>query len=279
LPHDEAALVGLHPITVETLATVQQQSELNADDALKAVIDLRVLGRWAANGGLEQGRRSTVERSLLSRYLLERIQEQVQQPATASDAEIHEVTQSHWVTLDRPEAWRVTHCVVTMDGTTEAIAQQLAQRIVVALKGVTKAADFIEKVRAIPTAGLKVVVEALPPVTADGRSFEVDSSGNPAVEAGRFDSDFAQAASRLKEPGTQSGIVRTRFGFHVLLLEERIRGYTMPLDERRKRLWPDVLRQRAQGVTTRLLDERRRAIRLQSDRSALEWTGRVKVNQ
>jgi parvulin-like peptidyl-prolyl isomerase len=279
LSENEVALVGSQPITVQTVAQVQQQSALNGDEALETIVDAHLLGLWAANGGLSLGRRQTAERGLLARVLLEKVQAQVQQPPMPSDAEVVEATQARWVELDRPEARRIAHFVVTTSGTSEALAQAQAQRIALFVKGVTKAEDFIEKARSVPSVGFKVVAELLPPVTADGRTFQIDPSGKPTAEGGIFDRDFAQAASRLDVPGTQSGIVHTSFGFHVLLLVARVTGYTMPIGERRVVLWPEILRRRAQRVTDRMLDERRRATVPQTDRAALEWMGHVKVSQ
>jgi hypothetical protein len=279
LAGDQVALVGSRPFDVPLLVKVQQQSGLSADMALEKLVNTQLLGHWAASEGLALGRRRTVERGLLARVLLEKIQAQVEQPAQPTDAEVFDATQARWIELDRPEAFRVTHFVVMTEKTTEALAQELARRIALAVKGLTNSKDFIEQARAVPANGLKVVAESLSPVTADGRTFQVDASGKPVADIGMFDHDFARAASRLDVVGAQSGIVRTRFGFHVLLLDERIEGYTMPIEERRINLWPDILRHRAQRISEQVLDERRRVTVPQIDRAALEWMGRIKVNQ
>ncbi|MGC4067509.1 MAG: hypothetical protein QM784_23265 [Polyangiaceae bacterium] len=83
---------------------------------------------------------------------------------------------------------------------------------------------------------------------------------------------------QLKEPGDQSGIVRTRFGFHVLLFEGRIDGVAVPLEERRKLLAEDVLKRRAQIRMDEWLETGRRVVAPSMERAALELTGRVKVS-
>jgi hypothetical protein len=274
---DTVAQVGEFSIRVPTLTKVQAQSELSPNSALDRMIDVHLVGRWAMNGGLALGRRQTVERGLLARILLEKIQSQVEQPLRPSDEEVIEATRPRWVELDRPDAVRVTHFVVRLDGKNESPARELAERIQAEVKGIVTSKEFINRALTVSAAGLKVSAESLSPVTADGRVFQLDPSGKPVAEEGMYDRDFAIAASRLETPGAQSGIIRTQFGFHVLLLEERIVGHTVPLDERRVLLLHDILRRRARKAADSVLNERRNVTPPQVDRAALEWMGRVKV--
>jgi hypothetical protein len=274
---DTVAQVGDFSIHLQTLAAVQAKSELSTDLALEKLVGVHLLGRWAKNGGLALGRRQTVERALLARVLLEKIQTQVQEPSRPSDEEVIEATRSRWVELDRPDAVRVTHFVVRLDGKNESQARELAEGIQTKVKGIGTPKEFIDRALAVNANGFSVIAESLLPVTADGRVFQLDPSGKPAAEEGMYDRDFAIAASRLETPGAQSSIIRTQFGFHVLLLEERIVGHTVPLDERRVLLLHDILRRRARTVADSVLSERRNVTPPQVDRAALEWMGRVKV--
>jgi hypothetical protein len=74
-------------------------------------------------------------------------------------------------------------------------------------------------------------------------------------------------------------LIRTRFGFHVLLLVERVDGYTMPIEQRTSLLLPDIMRRRGLKQVDRILAERRGAVNVVVDRAALEWTSRIQVAQ
>ena len=77
----------------------------------------------------------------------------------------------------------------------------------------TDAATFEQRASAVPHPGVEVKAESLPPVSADGRVLLPD--------AGAFDPTFASAALSLKAPGSQSPVVATPFGYHVMMLLER----------------------------------------------------------
>ena len=107
-------------------------------------------------------------------------------------------------------------------------------------------------------AGFEVVVEALPPVTADGRIAQ------PA--GGLFDAAFAHGASELARRGELSEPVSSAFGVHVILLLERIPGHLVPEEERRALVHDEVIAARAQTAERKLLEALRPAVSI--DRSA-----------
>lgn len=274
---ERVAQVGGSFLTASYLDRIRVGSNLSANDALNRWMDFRLIGRWADGGGLEHGRAQTVKRALLARVLLERVAQQARQPQVATDAEIAEGTQARWFELDRPEAFQVAHFVVKVDKGNEVQARALATDIAQSLKGISVAAEFIAKAKARATPALNVVAEELPPMTADGRGLRLDEAGKPVGDGGVFDGSFSRAASKLVHTGEQSPVIRTPFGFHGLLLLGRIDGYTMPLEQRREVLEPDVFKRRASRVVERILAERRRALPVELDRAAMEWTSRVQV--
>jgi len=276
---DLVARVGAVPLNLAGIASAMTDSDLSRDEALAKLLDTHVVGYWAMRGGLEGSRRNTVQRSLLARAILAQVENQTRVPTTASEVELNEETQLRWFELDRPVAFRLAHFVVKTEKANESQARDLAQRIALAVKGITEAKQFVEKARSIPSGGLSVVAEQLTPVTADGRTFQTDPTGKPVSDAGKFDQDFARAAFRLERQGDQSQLIRTRFGFHVLLLVERVDGYTMPIEQRTSLLLPDIMRRRGLKQVDRILAERRGAVNVVVDRAALEWTSRIQVAQ
>ena len=89
-------------------------------------------------------------------------------------------------------------------------------------------------------------------MTSDGRGI---STSLPREPTQSFDSVFAQAANQLKEPGDQSEIVETRFGFHVILLEERLPERRMHEQARKQALRSEVIGARALALRNSLVEE------------------------
>jgi len=82
-------------------------------------------------------------------------------------------------------------------------------------------------------------------------------SGPKGGELGFFSKDrmvapFADAAFALK-PGETSGVVETRFGYHIIRVEERNDARTVPLDEVRDRIRQGLVQEGQQGRIEALL--------------------------
>jgi len=82
-------------------------------------------------------------------------------------------------------------------------------------------------------------------------------SGPKGGELGFFSKDrmvapFADAAFALK-PGETSGVVQTRFGYHIIRVEERHDARTVPLDEVRDRIRQGLVQEGQQGRIEALL--------------------------
>jgi peptidyl-prolyl cis-trans isomerase D len=190
------------------------------------------------------------EAAVLAAALVTELAEQSRVAGPIADAEIALATERRWREFDRPAAARTAHAVVRVQDPGQAEAgRALAERIAVSVRGVSAPEDFLAKARSVPAGSLEVRAEMLPAIAADGR--EVDPSAPPEREPARFDPTYAEAANALASVGDQSPVVRTKFGFHVILLTERVPEQRTPLAERRQLLTADVLGNRAR----RLLDD------------------------
>jgi parvulin-like peptidyl-prolyl isomerase len=76
-------------------------------------------------------------------------------------------------------------------------------------------------------------------------------------EGSSFELPYAEAAGRLRERGELSPVIGTSFGYHVILLLERVPALSLPADERRRVLRDDVRLGRARAAQRQLVGELR----------------------
>lgn len=216
----------------------------------------------------EPQRARWIERTVLARELLAALREQAGAGGPPTDAEVEAISHARFWELDRPRMVKVDHAVVISTNEDEA-ARALAERIASAARDAKTSAQFQQAASSVPAGNLKVKVESLPPVAADGRA--VDPAAPPPRGPGVafFDAEFAAAAQRLSAPAEQSPVVRTPFGYHVIFLISVVEPKRPSLDERRALLHDEIMTQRAQALSSALLAEKRRELMPEQERSAL----------
>ncbi|WP_338046750.1 peptidyl-prolyl cis-trans isomerase [Polyangium spumosum] len=213
----------------------------------------------------------------LARRLMHQLLSEAEQKGPVTDAELERVMARRWIELDRPEGFRTVHAVVQFaenaDAATRSRAEAVARAIHEAVlpvaasaRAITRpepkrpfedvedpvVASFRSAVDGVDKDGFRTVVEALPPVTADGRLILPD--GGTLVES------FARAASALGARGDTSPLVATSYGVHVLLLLERTPARVVPLEERRRLVRDEVVWGRASAARSKLLEGLRRGV-------------------
>jgi hypothetical protein len=215
------------------------------------------------------------EAAVLATALVTELAEQSRAAGPITDAEIAWATERRWREFDRPAAARTAHVVVRVkEPSQEQAARALAERIAVSVRGVSGADEFLAKARAVPTGPFDVRAEPLPAIAADGR--EVDPTQSPEQEPAHFDLGYAEAANALARVGEQSPVVRTSFGFHVILLIEWLPELRRSLAERRQLLAADVLAERARRVLDDTMVRLRAGESVQVLPTAPELTAAVK---
>ena len=218
-------------------------------------------------------------RSAHARALVEALQATAAAAGPPRDDEIEKLTAERWPELDRPVAVRTTHAVViAKKPADDEGARALAERLTRELAGVREPRTFIERARALapkPGAGIELKVEQLPPVVPDGRTF--DPQG--VEREGQLDETYTRAAHALVASGDQSPVIKTRFGYHVILLQERLPEHRPGLEERRRLLEREVMARRGQSELKRLLTTLRSGTALEVQRAADELTAGVGVDQ
>ncbi|MDX2050834.1 MAG: peptidyl-prolyl cis-trans isomerase [Polyangiaceae bacterium] len=209
-----------------------------------------------------------VKRATLARALLERIKSEAEVRGLMPPEDRTRILEKLWKEVDRPPSARVTHAVVIIEGgVSEASARKLAEAIHAATASATTSEDFQARARAVPVGSLKVQIESLPPVTADGRLVkQAGRAENHSAE--HFDLDFARAANALQAVGQQSEIVKTAFGFHVIRLDERLPEQRLPPAELEAALKQALHTERAGLRVKELLDRLNTEPTVQVERSA-----------
>jgi parvulin-like peptidyl-prolyl isomerase len=207
--------------------------------------------------------------------LLESIEKQARDMGPGTDAEVSELSTERWLEFDRPPSVRTSHAVVTVKKPDEAApARALAEKLAVALRGITDSAEFLERARAFHApAPLTITAEQLSPATADGRMWE--PGARPGAQTLQLDLDYTRAAHALKHPGEQSPIVKSAFGYHVILLEEIVPEKRVPLEERRALLQDEIVKRRAKKLVEATLTRLRQATPVEVVRAADSLTALV----
>ncbi|MDI1478257.1 peptidyl-prolyl cis-trans isomerase [Polyangium sp. y55x31] len=222
----------------------------------------------------------------LARRLLHQLLAEADHQGPVTDAELARVMERRWIELDRPEGFRTVHAVVRFaenaDAATKSRAETVARAIREAVLPVSASArtitrpqpkrpledvndpvvaSFRSAVDGVDKDGFEIVVEALAPVTADGRLIRPE--GGTLVES------FARAASELAARGDTSPLVPTSYGVHVLVLLERTPASIVPLEERRRLVRDEVVWGRASAARSKLLEGLRRDVLVERNAESL----------
>jgi hypothetical protein len=148
-------------------------------------------------------------------------------------------------------------------GNTEA-ALKVGKELQEKLAGITNPDEFLRVAQAVPKGEVAIRAERVPAICADTRGFQLGIAG--AQSAGNFDAEFTRAAHALAAPGDQSPLVHTGFGYHVILLQERLPERRVAREDARRQLLDDAVARRA--------DQRKRGLV-----ERLQAAGRIEVSR
>lgn len=274
LPEGVVARVGDDDISrthVQGIVAKERVTPAEARD--RAVRD----ALWASAAPPEAVRRA--ERSALARALLEQLKREAESRGPPTDAEVERITERRWLQLARPEAVRTVHAVALLpkdaDAAARAKARALAARVRDAVKDTREPDEFEKRAGAVDAEPGALRVERLDPVARDGRVLP-SKPLPPGATPPRFDATYAEAVHEL-EPGDVSQLIETPFGYHVVLLVERLPAMKLSLEERRQLVRDEVFSERAGQLERELVERLRRQSDVAVVRSWDSLTAEVRV--
>lgn len=269
-----AASVGTELVALGTVARIASARGVSASQARELAIRDALLSAAARASPEHTAAIVVAERSNLARALLESFARQAESAGPGTDTEVNELTAERWTEFDRPESVRTTHALVRVEKPEQdAEARALAAKLAASLSGITNAADFVARAQAFPAAPLGIVAERLGPVTPDGRMWEINA--RPGTKFPTLDAEYTKAATALQHPGDQSPLVKSSFGYHVILLEERIPAVRPSLEERHALLSTEIFSRRAKKLSDDALARLRQETPIEIARAADSLTERV----
>jgi peptidyl-prolyl cis-trans isomerase C len=267
LPPGVVASVGGELVLSDTVARIAGARGLERASARDLAIRDAL---FAAAARAEPARAHGVtvaERANLARSVLEGFEQDAESAGPPTDAELAALVAERWIDFDRPPSARTTHAVVLVKKPEDAsAASALAARLAAALRGATTHAEFLERARTFPAAPLEIAAERLSPVTADGRMW--DPAARPGTKFPTLDLDYARAANGIERAGEHSPVVKSAFGYHVILLEERLPERRLTLTEQRSALHGDIVSRRAKKRLDETIALLRRGTPVEIERTA-----------
>lgn len=238
LPGHIAEVAG-QPIGPIEVAEVARAQRVTPARALELVTSEIRIAKAAEEIGFADRPETRVERrAALAAALLQSAKREAEStPPTAE--ELAQVRKDHWLELDRPEALQVVHVVAQAkpDDAKRGAAKVLGDKLLAALRGATDPDDFKARAQTIDGGGVTITVEAVGPFVRDGRV--------ATEQGGSLDAAFVVGAFALAKPLDISPVVPSSFGFHVIMLLERLPPASLRDEELLPLVSPEVHAQRA----------------------------------
>lgn len=207
-------------------------------------------------------------RLTMAKQLLAQLRSESIALGAPSDDEVEQIAGARWWEMSRPRMVQVVHAVVLSDNGSEE-ARKLAEKLAKAVGSTSDEQKFSAAVKAVETGRLKVKVEALQPVAADGRTVHPDRPPPAGRKEGRLVVSFASAAHALEKAGDVSPVIHTRFGFHIMVMHKQWEAHRNSSEDLREHYGPEIFDIRTRRAQERLLDKLRRSVNPSVERAAL----------
>lgn len=229
------ALVDGRPIRAADVARQAAAAQVSPREALDQLVEAELLWGEARRRGLERSAevRDVVAAALARRFLALTFEREVTPETAVTDDDLRKAYQRNAGELDRPEMRQVVHVLVPFDNAAEP---EPARKQVLRAR-----AEEVARRAATVRSGAEMM--ALAPALSDG-DITLKAEQIATGPVGYTVAQFARPVFELPHEGAVSGVVETRFGFHVIYLERIVPPRHIPLEqvapELRAGLWPEL---------------------------------------
>ncbi len=303
LPAGVVARVGELDIAAQTVAAIASEQNVSLPQARdRAVYD--ALLACGARADLPPRVVADGEARVLARALLRTLwAEARQKPIT--DAELAEATERHWTELDRPIGYRAVHAVALADAKASDEQHQQARALAARIRDAVEptaalaraepaparseeqmfthgagpsdsaAQAFTAAAKAVPVDGQRVRAEVLHPLASNGQPIERGTQRGSGI----YDADFTAAVVRLGARGDLSNVVKSSFGYHVVMLLEKTPAKRASRQECLALTRDEILRLRARRLRDDVLTSMSRARPVDVTTNADALMAQVRVSE
>lgn len=222
---------------------------------LDKIFVYRVLAREAQEQGLDQNPEVQQEIKLEKEEILGKARlRQLRQQALADNPDFETLARERYQTnpekYQQPERVKVSHILIKTEERSEEEAKELAEEV--RQLALTEERPFSE-----------LALEY-----SEDPSLEKNKGDLGFIVKGVTTKPFEKAAFALEQPGEISPVVKSRFGFHIIRLEERQAPKTKSFEEVKERLVEKIRETHLNQVVQTHLNQIRNAEGIQMNREA-----------
>lgn len=249
---DVIAKVGERKITLSDLNRTigyfdsQRQKMINSNPQLKEnllrqLVQSIVIANLAKKAGYDKNPKITEQLEFFKDNLLANIylQKEVSEKITVSEEDISSYYKTHQDDFKTPEMVKARHILVKVDaGASKADKKKAKEKAEGILKKIKSGEDFEE------------IASELSDDT-----FSKSKGGDLGFfTRGRMVKSFEDAAFSLK-PGEISDIVETKFGYHIIKLDEKKEEGVEPYDTAKIKIKENLLKERTRSKVSEFMDK------------------------